>query len=243
MGILGNRLNDDARKMMNEASDENTSSGRMITHAGKYLVRVRTSKYKNKNGDIKEYPNISESSKKSILLNFILEIVDGTKEEPAGNFTYGMLVLLQAPGATEEKIRNTMRITKPRIKVMVGDEIMKSFDFTEEWIEENLLAKFQKKGNGYVVTKDHNMKEEFVITLEEGMYNDKPTLNISKYEAKPEDFKSITTGPSIEEVVEEDGGVAPTGTDPFGSTEEGDFADKMLSEPSGSAPVDDDLPF
>jgi len=181
---------------MEEASIESIGSGR-LEYPGKYLMRVVARKYK-KDTEVHAYPNIKITEKsKALQLNFILEVVDGTEHVEAGTYDYGSLILAPAAGASDKKVKDTMKFLKPRLAALMGKETMESFKFNKEWVDSNLLAEFKKDGEDYVVKRNHKMTNLVMVEFETELYNNKVKLNIKDMRAAKEGDKSVTTGESI----------------------------------------------
>lgn len=191
-----------AAASMNDAPEEAQKFGSALEYAGKYRMKVVSKKFKTKAGDIFEFPNVKVSETKgSLLLNFILETVEATTEQPAGSSAYGMVVLAPKPGSTKKKVDDTMRFAKPRLAALLGKEAMKSFDYGEEWIIDNLTSEFKKtKGKDeWEMTDDHAMQNDVMVTFEVDEYQGKIKLAISDIAPVKDGDESYSIGKSINE--------------------------------------------
>jgi hypothetical protein len=203
MGKISGFFNDDVAGAMSTASSEGSSGSKRIKNPGFYVVKNLSSKYKNKDGEIVEYPNITVSEKKgSLLLNLMFEVVDGgTENVPTGSYGYGMIVLAPKPGSPKKKVQDTMNLTKPRLAALLGDEKMKEFTYDEEWVEENFISKFKKDGDGYKVSSECSMTETVVVEYTVGEWNGKLKLDLASISKFKDGDVSRETGGSIDDVV------------------------------------------
>jgi hypothetical protein len=153
---------------LNNASDE--LSSKQVSVPGNYLCEVAAFAFRDKKKNkVREYPELYISEEKgSLNLNVCLKVVDGTPKVPKGSSVYKNITI--APGAvngqnpTKETIDKVMRFTKPNLVMLTGN---KNVNFTDEWINEWLLAKFEERSpEKFVMVKDHKMKEKVMCLVD-----------------------------------------------------------------------------
>ncbi len=196
--VLGNEFFDDnVNNAMNDASSEDTNGGFKIERPGIYRMAVVSKKFAKDDKEF-SFPMLKKSANKgSLLCDFMLEVVDGVDDVEAGAYTYSNITLAPAPGATAKKVKDTMKMLKPRLGALVGKEHVENFRFDLAWVKEYLTADFEKDGDDFVVVRDHKMKNEVMVTMVPDIYNNKPTLNITSIKIAVEGDESKVTGPSI----------------------------------------------
>ena len=201
---MSSYFDDELDGVMSSASTEATNGGKKIEYPGNYLMKVVSKKYTAKDGTVYEFPNIKESGKGSLMLNFILEAKenvgkneDGTYKVPAGSYQYGMLVIAPNPKSDLEKKQNTMKFLKPRLSALLGKDKMKEFKYDKKWVKENLLSEFKVEGDGFELVRDHNMTQDVMVEFVGDIYQGKPKLSINKISSAKDGDKSTVEGPSI----------------------------------------------
>lgn len=203
MGKYDGYITADTQAAASKASDVDAGSfGSRVENPGTFRMKVVAKKFKTKDKKIIESPTIEPSTKTgTLMLKFSAEVVDGAAnqygEVKKGDYEYFQIPLIAAPGATEKKIENIAKLSKPRIKALVGAEAMESFELTEEWLDSHLTANFKKKGDKFEVTRDHKMTQEFMAEFEGDIYAGKPTLNLVSIKAAKDGDVSVITGPNI----------------------------------------------
>lgn len=163
-----------------------------LSLSGRYRMKVTTFGYV-KDNEFKSFPNIYESSKKkALMLTVSLRVVDGTDLVPKGASMFHNITLAPAAGAKPETIEAIARISKPQLVALFGKDDIKG---TPQWLIENCLPKFEKDGETYKLTKDHNLQAEVMVEVVDGYYNNQETLNVNSiFPASPTD-KSVTNQP------------------------------------------------
>jgi len=196
-------FNDSVDGALKDASDVESNGADQLDFAGNYLMRVVTKKFTTKEDKTYAFPRLEKSEqKKSLQCKLILEVVDGTVDKDgkpvveAGAYVYENLTLSPAPGASKEKVVNTMKMLKPRLAALVGKENIPE-KYTMDWVKEWLLADFEEDGNDFKVTRNHKMDNLVMCQFKVGVYNNKPTLNLKSMKRADTDAKSETTGESI----------------------------------------------
>ena len=179
MGFFNEMSEEDREKIKNETNNAN-SEGRMpqIDVPGKYRVKVRTAAWDNKDdGIMNMFPRLTVSKKaKSLMLQVSLEVVDGTEMVPKGATIFHNIVLVPSKGATNDKISGTLRLMKPQLVALTGNEDIDVSNM--EWISKNLIAEFTKDGDNYKVSKMHSMIKEVMITVDETIYEGKERCEV-----------------------------------------------------------------
>ena len=134
---------------------------------------------------------------KSLMLLISLKVADGAPGAPKGSSILTNIVLSPIKGADKKTLENTIRLMKPRIVALTGEE---NISITPEWIDEWLVPEFAKKPEGgYELVKDHKMKKQVMVIIEDDLYENKAVLKVkSIMKAQPGD-KSIPNDVVVEE--------------------------------------------
>jgi len=157
------------------ASDKEPGKSVAISHPGNYLCKVSTVGYIDKATDsIRTFPEAYIATTKSLNLNVRLETIEATPEVPVGSSVFMNITLLPVP-QTKENIDKVMKFTKPRIVALTGE---KEINITPEWVEEFLLPKFERDGAKVTMVKDHKMKQNVMIIVDEVVRNDKRRMEV-----------------------------------------------------------------
>lgn len=144
--------------------------------SGKYLMEVPTFAWRDKNENKCTSPGLRVSErKKSLMLVISLKVADGVEYAPKGASTMTNIVISPAAGANQETIDNTMRLMKPRLAALLGHD---NISITPEWIEQNLIPEFKEENNQFVLVRDHKLKQKVMVTVEDDVYENKPTLKV-----------------------------------------------------------------
>jgi len=180
-----NDMSEEDREKIKKATDVTSSEGNRskIDVPGKYRVAVRANAWDDKeSGVMNMLPRLSVSKKKkSLMLQMSLEVVDGTELVSVGSTIFHNIVLVPSKGADNDKISGTLRLMKPQLVALTGNEDIDVSNL--DWVAKHLIAEFKKGDKGYVVSKDHEMKNEVMITVDETIYEGKTrcqVINLSK---------------------------------------------------------------
>ena len=159
---------DEEKQIAQQAFDgaQETSGGQPIAVSGRYRMRVVTRCYRNKTNEWTQYPTLKEAKKKgSLMLNMLMEVVDGTAEVPKGSTAFHAITILPKKGADEKLVANTFNMSKPQLITLLN---VKSGDikiFDSAWFESNLLPKFEISGDVATLVHDHKLKQEVMVNL------------------------------------------------------------------------------
>jgi len=156
---------------------------------GKYLMRAKTTIFKTTDGDLVRMPRADTSEKGSVSLVVNLEVVEGTENTPEHSYISTYITMLPAPGATQEKVDNTYKYSKPILCALLG---VKEIKVEKEWMTEHFLFDFTEDTPGkFNITREHKMSQVVMATVEYQVYNGKEHLRISQVmPARPGD-KSV----------------------------------------------------
>jgi len=145
-------------------------SGAFLMEAGTYAFTDKKTK------EMRTSPELKVSDTKGSLMLFLsLKVVDGAPGAPKGSSILTNIVLSPATGANKQTLDNTMNLMKPKLVALTGES---SISVTPEWIDEWLLPKFVSENGKYKMVKDHKMKRQVMVIVEDDVYNDKPTLSV-----------------------------------------------------------------
>ena len=139
-----NEMNEEDRDRIKKATDATSSEGnrQSINVPGKYRVAVRTSAWDDKeSGKFNMLPRLSVSKTKSLMLQMSLEVVDGTEFVSKGSTIFHNIVLVPSKGATNDKINGTLRLMKPQLVALTGNEDIDVSNL--EWVSNHLIAEFK----------------------------------------------------------------------------------------------------
>ncbi len=145
-------------------------SGSFLMEVGTYAFTDRKLKTMRTSPEYK----ISET-KGSLMLLLSLRVVDGAPGVPKGSSILTNIVLSPATGANKETLDNTMNLMKPKIAALTGE---KKISITADWFDEWLVPKFVEEDGKYKLIKDHKMKKQVIVIVEDSVYNDKPVLAV-----------------------------------------------------------------
>lgn len=164
---------DEEQKRMQQNSMDGASSEERaprIGFPGRYMCEVATFAYKEKDsGKIKVYPEIFISdTKHSLNMTLSLRTVEATPKVPKGSTIFTNIVL--CPNSkVQSDIDNVMRFTKPRLVALTGNE---KIILSQDWINDNLMPKYELKGKELVLVKDHKMKNKVMVLVDEDLGKD-----------------------------------------------------------------------
>lgn len=148
-----------AEKAMNDASSEGKS--KTIDVAGTYRMRVKT--VVSPKG---VWPRFEISTRPKtdgdLVLNILLECVDGTPAVNRGDTFFVNVYVKKAPGATDEKIRNTASFCKPILCALTG---RKDIPFTDDFLREYFSVDIDDQGK---ITRMHKMNSDVMVVIEKG---------------------------------------------------------------------------
>jgi len=174
-----NNQSEEDQKSRQSAIDSASSEGGPLPLkvSGSFLMEVGTAAFKDKKTKtMRTSPELKVSETKgSLMLLLSLRVADGAPGVPKGSSILTNVVLSPAKGANKETLDNTMRLMKPRIVALTGEE---KISITPDWIDEWLLPKFVEEGGQYKMIKDHKMKKKVMVIVEDDVYNDKPVLSV-----------------------------------------------------------------
>lgn len=178
------------KRQVGEAPSSN--QGQRLTVSGTYVMEVDTGFYYDKDKMIHYVPDITESSKKSIMLTLRLKVVDPTLQVKVGETLLTNVTILPKKGATEEEARRTFSLAKPRLVAMLGTDKVDLFD--KKWIVENLLAEFKVDGEKQpMIVRDHKMKSKVLVVVEDDISPDgKPQLKVKSISPATSTDKSVS---------------------------------------------------
>jgi hypothetical protein len=198
---------------MNGASSEEKSQ--RITIPGRYKCEVATFAYReNVTNKLKIFPSVFISEKKkSLNLTISLRTVESLPKVPKGSSIFCNIVL--CPNSKDkEAIDKTMRFTKPRLAALTGTD---NISVTEAWFAEWLLPKYEERGKELVLVRDHKMKQQVMVMVDEELGQDSQIRTVVKSISKvaPGDVSELY------EVTKEAGNVT---VPPFPGVEKSDIA-------------------
>lgn len=188
-----NDQSEEEQKARQASVDQASSEGMSVPLkvSGTFLMEVGTYAFPDKKTkEMRTSPELKISETKgSLMLLVSLRVIDSAPGVPKGSSILTNIVLSPAKGANKETMDNTMKLMKPRIVALTGEE---NISITSDWFDEWLLPKFEVEKNGkYKMIKDHKMKKQVMVVIEDDVYNDKPTLAVkSIIRAQPGD-KSV----------------------------------------------------
>jgi hypothetical protein len=172
------------------ANEESYVKSEPLKVSGEYLMTVATYAY-HKEGKMVTSPKYDIASQtKSLMVVITLNVADGTPEAPKGSSIMTNIVLVPAEGADQETLDRIMNMMKPRIIALTGE---KSISVTAEWFDKWLIPQFKlKEGttDKYELVKDHQMKKQVQVKVEDDEYKGKETLKVTSIRVPDEGFKS-----------------------------------------------------
>jgi hypothetical protein len=180
LGTYFESANEDQIKAQQAGATSASSESRSqkIAIPGKYLMRAKTTIFRTKDNDLVRMPRAETSDKGSVSLVVNLEVVDGTENTPAGSYISTYVTMLAAPGATQEKIENTYKFSKPILCALLG---VKEIKIEKDWLAEHLLFEYTEDSPGkFNITRDHKMGQVVMATVEFQVYNGKERLRVSQ---------------------------------------------------------------
>jgi len=179
-----------AQKIVDATSSEQVQINK-LTVSGRYLMEVPTFAFIDKQTkEMRHSPEVICSAKtKSLILVINLRVVDGTPAVPAGSSIFANITISPAAGATEDKLRKTISLMKPRISALTGTD---NISLEPEWIEEYLVPTFESKDGKFKLIKDHKMKKRVMVTVEDSIYKEKEVLNVTSIVKAVEGDKSVS---------------------------------------------------
>jgi hypothetical protein len=183
-------MSDDVAGVMAKAMDSASAEGlgKKIEVPGKYVMRVRTAVYRNKEKEVVTSPSIIRSDKGHSSLVISLEVVDGTPNVPAGSYGTMYVILLPAPNSPIEKMAKTFSYTKPRLCALLGTKEIK---LEKPWLREHLTIDYIEENGNFVVTRDHKMKELVYATAEISLDDNVEVVRITDFVPAKAGDKSI----------------------------------------------------
>lgn len=200
---------DEQKASQQAATDEAASEkSQNLKVSGTYRMVANTFTYEKDNKRV-IFPRLEVSDKKKVLMLVVsLEVVDGTPEAPKGSSTLTNIVLSPAKGAGIKKIQSTVSMMKPKIVALTGES---KIQLSKEWVAEFLTVQYDIDDAGKAtLVKDHKMKQEVMVELEDDEYKNKPTLNVVSIRKALPGEKSRSNKPVSDEVTLADGGVENT---------------------------------
>ena len=184
-------------EILNQTSSTNTRADIL---PGKYVMSVNNFAGKKKDTG-KQYisPNISLTSKNSLMLNVALSVCDdGTPQCPKGTSILHGIVVNPTKNATEEKVANTYKFAKPQISSLIG---LDKFEMTQEFMREYLTMDYDVTDSGVLtVNRDHKMKSKVYVTIDEewNEYHSKIEMSVKEIRPAKEGDRSVTIAPKDE---------------------------------------------
>jgi len=171
---------------INDASSE-MKKNVPISVPGNYLCECASFAYVKDNKE-RCFPELFISDeKKSLNMTVVLRVIDGTDQTPKGASIFSNITL--CPGGShfdDEASRKVMSFTKPKLVALTGNT---KIELTLEWIEEWLIPKFEKRGNAFVLVKDHKMKQNVMVMVD---YDKLNKLSVKQIVKAGTNDKSIT---------------------------------------------------
>ncbi len=147
-------------------SAQDTGGGSPVGISGKYRMRVSTRCYPNKKtGEWTIFPTVVTASQKgSLMLNMLMEVVDGTAEVPAGSTAFHAITIMPKPGSDNKLIQSTFGMCKPQLIALLGTK--EGIDLLDmKWITTNLLPEFKIENDKATMIHDHQLKHEVMVTI------------------------------------------------------------------------------
>lgn len=221
--FLNEQTSQDAQNSMDNASSHERLT---LSVSGKYRMAVDTFGYV-KDNEPKMFPCFDRSSQKGVLQLVIpLRVVDGTPEAPKGSLMFFNINIAPAPGAKKETLQTMARMAKPKLVAMLGHDQIK---MDAGWLVANLTPAFDRNGDEMTMSRDHKLKQEVMVTVEDDFYNNKPKLKVTTIVAASDIDCSISNKPVTEVKAS---GKDPADLDYSKATGEGDVADaeKMAND-------------
>jgi len=199
------------KESVGSAGTESSGKTVKVGVSGKYLMEVNDIAFV-KDGELKVFPTYGFAKTGSLMITLNLVVVDGTDLVPKGASIFTNIPILPSNGASKETHDNIAKVMKPKIFALTGQ---KDFDVSIKWVEEDLLPTYEDKDGKAVLVKDHKMKKQIMVDIEDGVYEGRPTLNVNNMYPVKEGDKSESTkhAPGIETKAPEGNAAAPSAED------------------------------
>jgi len=218
---------------------DNASSYEKVALAvsGRYRMKVDTFAYV-KDGKENKFPDFQRSANKGVLqLVLPLRVVDGTEQVPKGAMLFHSLNMAPEKGAPKEKLQTMARMAKPTLVALLGHENIQA---GPQWLLDNLIPTFDRNEDDMTLKKDHKLKNEVMVVVEDDWYNNKPKLKVVSVQPAQPGEKSVSNKPK--EPVDT-GGKDPTDID-YTNVADADIvdaekiADEAVKEAEGTGSPD-----
>lgn len=149
-----------------------------IKKPGTYLVKIDgyAKKDKEDENNLTIYPGIRKSPKKGTrMLHIKFSVVDGAPGVPKGSSIYTSIpVLPKSPN--KEALENILKVMRPRVQVLVGKE--NKIYMNAKWLREFLTAEYELKDDKPVLVRDHKMKNNVLIVVDEDEYKNDGSMKV-----------------------------------------------------------------
>ena len=188
---------EDAGKMSSSyenAPDVQVSNVRLDT-PGKYVMKVQSFAYRNKEKEIVSVPDFYTSDTKgTLMLNISMAVVKPTDNTPVGASIFVNMPIMPKPGSSQKAYDNIASLTKPRLTALFGNTIVK---WDHKWMVENMTAEYKEDSEGrFKLVRDHNMKGLVLCEFEEDEYQGRVTLNLKRMERATDLSQSMSDKPA-----------------------------------------------
>jgi hypothetical protein len=175
--FYGRQTKEDVEKISTSFSIASSTQNVRLTISGKYRMRVKNF-IALKNEQLIIYPKLYVSPKKgSLILTIMLETVDYTDKVLQGSTILHNLALVPREGSSKELYLNTARMVKPQLFALTG---CKDLDLSnpQKTIKELTFSYINENGK-FTITKDHIMKNEVMVDIIDGWYNNAPKVQVN----------------------------------------------------------------
>lgn len=196
--LSGFQNNEAVANEFDRASSEDRVQNKMVAVSGTYVMGVSTLCFRNKkkNGDLIISPTLAPSSKGGLNLVASLEVLDGTPQVAKGDYLTVNIPVWPGPKASQEDVSKMFNLSKPRMCALLGVD---SFKLDLDTLVEKFTTEWDEDDNGkFTLKKDHALKGKVVCVFDDGVYNNRPTLNLVNMRRFNEGDVSVSNGGSSE---------------------------------------------
>ena len=208
--FLGSVSAEDKEKIQ-KTTDDASAEGRSkpLKVSGKYRMKVDTLGFFGKDDKVPVlFPSLQKAKESGTLQLVVrLSTTESTDQVKAGSYISVYVPLIAAPkheGESEEKhqkrVQGTQSMCKRYLATLLGTTEIRVVD--PNWIATNLLPSFNIDANKITVVRDHKMKNELFVTVEDDVWDNKPTWKVVDISAAQAGDKSFSNKP----VFSQDGG-------------------------------------
>jgi len=183
--FMGQVSAEDKAKLQKKTDDASGDErAKPLKASGKYRAKVSTFGFIGKDDQPVYYPSLQKSKEKGTLQLVVqFSTLDSTECAKSGSYINVYVPLLAAPKfeketdeAYQKRMNGTQSMCKRYLSTLLGTTEIHVTDAA--WVANNLLAVFKNEDGKITMVRDHKMKKTLYITVEDDVYNEKPSWRV-----------------------------------------------------------------